>query len=194
MENKAEIWKAHPEYAGIEVSTLGRVRTLDKMVWNGRVTYFKKGRVLKQHDNGKGYLQVSVSIDGKRVTKKVHRLVAQTFTKNTNNLPQVNHKDCDRTNNAVSNLEWCTAKYNSQYRDKYGLSNTESLGHPVFAINLNTLEVSSYPSQSEASRALRVFQPNINNVIKGKAKHAGGYWFREDDEWQRSNAKRNNHG
>lgn len=186
MENKAEIWKAHPEYAGIEVSTLGRVRTLDKMVWNGRATYFKKGRVLKQHDNGKGYLQVSVSIDGKRVTKKVHRLVAQTFTKNTDNLPQVNHKDCDRTNNAVSNLEWCTAKYNSQYRDKYGLSNTESLGHPVFAINLNTLEVSSYPSQSEASRALRVFQPNINNVIKGKAKHAGVYCFREDDEWQRS--------
>ena len=177
MESQVEIWKAHPEYAGIEVSTLGRVRTLDKMVRRGRETWFRKGRVLKQHDIGKGYLAATVKVNDKFISKKVHRLVAQTFIKNTDNLPQVNHKDCDRTNNNVSNLEWCDNSYNQQYREKFG----KALNRPLFAINLTTLEVSQFCSQGEASRALGVFQPSISNVIKGKQKKTHGYWFVNDD-------------
>ena len=87
---ETEIWKAHPGIPGIEVSTLGRVRTLDRVVSTEKMTRFQKGRVLKQRDNGRGYLIVNIPINGKQVTKKVHRLVAQTFIPNSEELPQVN--------------------------------------------------------------------------------------------------------
>lgn len=180
-ENKIEIWRVHPEYAGIEVSTLGRVRTLDKVGSRKNGTYSKKRHVLKQSNSTNGYLQVNIPIDGKRITKRVHRLVAQTFIPNPDNLPMVNHKDCNRANNNVENLEFCTASYNQQYRQKYGISTAAVTGHPLFAINLSTLEVSHFCSQSEAGRALGIQQSNISAVIKGRIKQKCGYWFKEDD-------------
>lgn len=176
-KSEPEIWKSHPEYAGIEVSTLGRVRTLDKMVRNGSGTRSLKGRVLKQFENHDGYMQIAFSVNGKVVSKLVHRLVAQTFLPNPDNLPMVNHKSCIRDDNRVENLEFCTASYNIQYREKYG----ESLGVPVLAINLTTLEVSRFKSQREASRVLGVLVSNINAVIKGTQKTAHGFWFVNDN-------------
>ena len=180
--NEKEIWKAHPEYTGIEVSTLGRVRTLDRMVWNGKGMRLVKGRVLKPWSDGNGYLKVGIQIDGKRKMKYVHRLVAETFIPNPDNLPQINHLDCDRANNNVDNLEFCTASYNNKYREKYGISNAESLGHPLFAINLSTMEVLHFRSQGEASREFGVDCRNIYKVIKGKRNHTHGFWFTNDDE------------
>lgn len=181
MNNSVESWERHPDIGIIEVSTFGRVRTLDRIVPRGKYTQFVKGLILKQYDNGNGYLHVVLSMNGKTVTKKVHRLVAQTFLPNPDNLPEVNHKDCNRANNNVENLEFCTRSYNRQYREKYGVSQTEALGNPVFAINLETLEVSHFRSQSEASRELGVFKQNVNNVIKGIIKQTGGYLFVSDD-------------
>ena len=178
---ETEIWKAHPDIAGIEVSTLGRVRTLDKMVWNGSGTWLMKGRILKPASDKDGYLMVNVKVNGKWITKKAHRLTAQTFIPNPDNLPEVNHKNCARDDNRVSNLEFCTHSYNSQYREKHGISNTESKGHPVFAINLDTMKLSRFRSHGEAGRVLGVFVSNINNVIKGRYKQTGGYWFVNDD-------------
>jgi len=172
-----EIWEKHPKYVGIEVSTLGNVRTLDRAISNEKGTRSLKGRILKPASDRDGYLRVSIPVDGKRVTKSVHRLVAQTFIPNLNNLPEVNHKNCVRDDNRVINLEFCTRSYNIQYREKYG----ESLNRPVFAVNLKTLEVSRFPSQHEAARVLGVSNGNINSVIKGKRKQASGYWFKEDD-------------
>jgi len=168
MENQVEIWKSHPDFEKLEVSSFGRVRSVKGHYYTGRPI-------------NSGYLQVTFCVNGKNVYKLVHRLVAQTFIKNTDNLPQVNHKDGNKTNNNVSNLEWCTNSYNQNYREKYGISATESLGHPIFAVNLTTLEVSQFRSQREASRELGVFISNINNVIKGKQKHAHGFWFVNDD-------------
>jgi len=165
---ETEIWKAHPEYAGIEVSSFGRVRSV-------------KGHYYKILTRSDGYLQVSTKINGKPIHKLAHRLVAETFIPNSNNLPQVNHKDCNKTNNNANNLEWCNNSYNQKYRDKFGISNTESKGHPLFAVNLGTLEVSYFRAQREASRALEVNQASISAVIKGKYKQAGGYYFKEDD-------------
>ena len=182
MISKTEIWKSHPDIPGIEVSTFGRVRTLDRVVSSEKRTRFTKGHVLKQHDNTHGYLNVCIPIDGKGTMKYVHRLVAQTFIQNPNNLPEINHKNCDKYDNRVSNLEWCTSSYNSQYREKYGISQTESSGHPLFAINLTTLKVSRFRSQSEASRSLGFFQESINAVVNGKQKQTHGYWFVNDDE------------
>jgi len=178
MENQVEIWKAHPEYAGIEVSTLGRVRTLDRLVSRKNGTYSKKGRVLKQYEAAGGYLRVSIKVDGKWTYKYIHQLVAKVFIQNPDNLPEINHKDCDRTNNNVDNLEWCSRSYNMQYREKFG----DALGHPVFAINLYTNEVSHFSSQNEASRVLGLHQQNVNAVIKGRINHIGSFFFVKDDE------------
>jgi len=168
MENKVEIWKSYPYIAGIEVSTFGRVRSA-------------KGYYYKIYTRSNGYLQVQFSMNGKHMNKLVHRLVAETFVPNPNNFPQVNHKDCDRTNNNAINLEWCDNSYNQKYRDKFGISNAESKGHPVFTINLTTLEVSWFQSQHAASRAIGARQGNISAVIRGKIKQTCGYWFINDD-------------
>lgn len=182
MENQVEVWKAHPELVGIEVSSLGRVRTLDRVTSSEKITRFQKGRILKQHDNGRGYLHVNIPINGKQATKKVHRLVAQTFINNPDNLPQVNHKDCNKKNNNAKNLEWCTASYNQKYRKKHGISQTEAAGHPLFAINLSTLEVSHFRSQQEAGRLIGFSQGNIGAVIRGEQKYTNGFWFTNDDD------------
>jgi len=176
---ETEIWKAHPDIPGIEVSTLGNVRTLDKVGSRENGTYSKKGHVLKQHNEKNGYLRVGIQIDRKQTRKLVHRLVAQTYIPNPNNLPQINHIDCDRTNNNVKNLEWCDGSYNQQYREKFGISNTEVLSKPVFAINLTTLKVSHFRSRTEASLELGVNRTDINMVIKGRLNQAGGYYFKE---------------
>jgi len=182
MDNKAEIWKALLGVTGVEVSTFGRVRTLDKEVSTKSGIRFIKRRILKQQENNCGYLQVQFYINGKQTKKYVHRLVAQMFIPNPDNLPQVNHKDCDRTNNNVSNLEFCTASYNNQYREKFGISTTESQGYSLFAIDLNTMEVYKFRSQGEAGRVLGVNSHHVNNVIKGRRKTAGGYWFTNADD------------
>lgn len=182
IDNEKEIWRAHPEIGIIEVSTLGRVRTVDRVVPNGKGTRLVKGHVLKQHVSNNGYMRMNFRVNGKRINKSVHRLVAETFLSNPNNLPEVNHLDCDRTNNNVKNLEWCDRFYNQQYRNKFGVSNTEAQGHHLFAINLATLEVLHFRAQMEAGRVLGVSHGNINSVIKGIRKNAGGYWFVNDDD------------
>lgn len=176
-----EVWKTYPEFTWIQGSSSGHVRTLDRVVPSGKGTRLVKGQILKQHLDKSGYLYVSFNVNGKVVHRKVHRLVAETFIPNPHVLPQVNHKDCDPTNNCVDNLEWCDASYNMQYREKYGVSNTDALGRPVFAINLATLEVYWFRSQGEASRVIGVYIENVNKVIKGKRKTTGGYWFTNAD-------------
>lgn len=184
-----EIWKSHPDIVGIEVSTFGMVRTLDRLESSEERTQFTKGHVLKQYNRSDGYLCVSIKVDGKWTFKKVHRLVAQTFLPNPNSFPMINHKDCNRKNNNVSNIEWCDNSYNMQYREKFG----KATGIPVFAIKLKTLEVSRYPSQIEASRKLGVSQGNINAVIKGIYKQISGYWFVNADEHDLDIVKHNLH-
>ena len=178
---ETEIWKAHPEYSGIEVSNLGRVRTLDKMVWNGWGTWLMKGRVLKQDECTNGYLQVCIKANGKFIKQRIHRLVAQTFIPNPDNLPQVNHKNCNRADNRVSNLEWCSNSYNQKYRNKFGVSQAEKTGYPLFAVNLDTNEVLHFRSKREALRELGVNRKIMSDVIKGKRKQASGFWSVNDD-------------
>jgi len=179
---ETEIWKSLSGVPGVEISTFGNVRTLDRLVSSESRTYFTEGKVLKQYENTDGYLLVSIPINGKWTMKLVHRLVAQTFITNSDNLPQVNHRDCNRANNNVDNLEWCTHKENIAYRDKCGhTAKNNAPKSPVFAVNLTTLEVSRYQSQREAGRALGVNQSSIFRVIKGKQKQVHGFWFLNDD-------------
>ena len=108
-----EIWRPIVGYEGLyEVSSYGRVRSLDRYDSNN---HFLKGRILKLCADKDGYLNVGLSSNNKVKKYKVHRLVAEVFIPNPNNLPQVNHKDENPSNNRVENLEMCDAKYNSNY-------------------------------------------------------------------------------
>lgn len=110
-----EEWRPVIGYEGLyEVSSLGRVRSLDKYV-KGKGYRLHKGKVLSPTKNKNGYLKVNLHCNGKRKTITVHRLVAQAFIPNPDNLPQVNHRDEDKTNNRVENLEMCDVKYNLSY-------------------------------------------------------------------------------
>ena len=100
-----EIWKDIEGYEDdYQVSNLGRVKSLPKKCWNGKGYWFRDGRILIPIKSKKGYLNVWCR---KRIFK-VHRLVANAFIPNPQNLPQVNHIDGDKTNNCVTNLEWVT--------------------------------------------------------------------------------------
>ena len=103
-----EIYKDIQGYEGYQVSNHGNIKSLG----NGKS---RKEKILKPVNTTKCYLQVELSKQGKRKKYLVHRLVAQAFIDNPNNLPQVNHKDEDKTNNHVTNLEWCDALYNNNY-------------------------------------------------------------------------------
>ena len=112
-----EEWRPVVGYEGLyEVSNTGQIRSFDRYVKysNGRI-HLHKGKVLSPIKDKDGYLQVNLCYNGKIHQIKVHRIVAQAFIPNPNNLPQVNHKDEDKTNNSVDNLEWCTVKYNNNY-------------------------------------------------------------------------------
>ena len=99
-----EIWKDIPGYEGLYmISNLSHVYS------------FKLNRLLIQYKDENGYKDVWLTKDGKGKHYSVHRLVAMTFIPNPDNLPQVNHKDENPSNNCVLNLEWCTAKYNCNY-------------------------------------------------------------------------------
>lgn len=112
-----EEWRPVVGYEGLyEVSSFGRVRSVDRFV-RGRSGKPKpcKGIARKNELVGGGYYQVALCKDGKHNHCLVHRLVAEAFIPNPDNLPQVNHKDECKTNNAIWNLEWCGAKYNQGY-------------------------------------------------------------------------------
>ena len=98
-----EVWKDIDGFDGYQISTWGNVRNA-------------RGQILKPYENSKGYLKVGLSV-GKRTTDKhrVNRLVAKAFIENPYNFPQVNHKDGNKENNSVTNLEWTTDEINRKH-------------------------------------------------------------------------------
>lgn len=173
-----EIWKPIG-YEGYEVSNLGRIKSYkyDK----------ENGKIMKPYRDTKGYLQIDLQLDGrKRQNRKhlaVHRLVAQAFIPNPENLPQVNHKDENKENNCVDNLEWCTNEYNHNY----GTHNervAQKRRKPVYSVDAEG-NVEEFGGLRIAGRAM-TGNPNdsgssIKSVINGRGKTAyGRKWFYKD--------------
>jgi hypothetical protein len=117
MRELVEEWKPIMGYEGVyEVSNLGRVKSLERVVPFGRATRVIKEKLLKQVKKGTcSYYSVNLPIKGKQHWKLVHRLVAQAFLPNPNNYTEVNHKDENKENNSITNLEWCDREYNHFY-------------------------------------------------------------------------------
>lgn len=172
------VWKTYPGIDFLQANQYGEVRTIDHYTEgkDGRKC-FVRGHVLKQYDDTHGYMLVRPYVNGKRINLKVHRIVAKCFIPNPDNLPAVNHIDCNRANNNFNNLEWCSNSYNNQYREKYG----QAFGHPLYAVNLKTGEVLQFRSQHEAARQLGISSGSVRKVLSGRYKQAGGYWFTEDE-------------
>lgn len=161
-----EIWKEIKDYEGLYwVSNLGRVKSSTK--------------ILKNRLSKRGYYIVTLYKNAKGVTKTVHRLVAKAFIPNPDDLPQINHKDENKLNNNVDNLEWCTAKYNCNYgshNSKLGLALKGKAGRPGKAVHCIDLDI-IYASASEATRQTGI--KHIDEVCSGKRESAGGMWW----EW-----------
>jgi hypothetical protein len=122
MENTSEIWKPIKDYEGLyEVSNMGRVRSLNHYVIDKQnAKRFFKGKVLRIYQNEYGYCFVRLVNNSGVKNIRVHRLVAEAFIPNPDNLPEVNHKSEIKTQNNVENLEWCDHKYNMAYSHNSG--------------------------------------------------------------------------
>lgn len=162
-----EIWKDIEGYEGLyQVSNLGRVKSL-----NYHRT--RKEQLLKPTKSNRGYFKVYLNKNGKMKTFNVHRLVAQAFIENPNNYPCVNHKDENKINNIVDNLEYCTVAYNNVYGTRVDRVN-ESRSKPIYCLETDKI----YKSIKECAKELNLHYSAIIYVLKGKYKHTGGYTFR----------------
>ncbi len=161
----------------------------------GRVYSVKSGKFLKVGKNKKGYLQIWLRKNGKKKTYSIHRLVAQAFIPNPLHLPQVNHKSEVKTENFVSNLEWCDNKYNVNYgtRTVRQLQHpnwkaahkkiVEKLSKPVLQFTKQGEFVAEFPSVKEASRQTKINDCSIGQCCNGRNyKSAGGFVWRFKEE------------
>lgn len=145
-----------------------------------------------------GYPQVVlISNEGEHKTIRVHRLVAEAFIPNPNNLPCVNHKDENPENPAADNLEWCDHKYNTNYGNCRGkMSNAkkgtkrsfEAIEKTRIAKSIPILQYDMYgnfirrwDSATQAEREIGISKDTISNVCRGKFRHAGFYVWKYAD-------------
>lgn len=175
---EVEIWKPIVGYEGLyEVSSLGRVRSLGN---GGNNRHKGKGRVLKQELGNTGYYRVHLCKNNVRKHKSVHRLVAEAFIPNPNNLPQVNHKDECYTNNHADNLEWTDQKYNVNYGTAIERRSKKLINHPSYSKKVERYDldgnyIDTWPSTMEVQRVLGIHNPNVSACCLGKVQTAGGY-------------------
>ena len=154
MEYFGEIWKDIPSFVGVyQVSNLGRVKSFDRVISTGCGSFKSwKGREMKTTIDSLGYKIVGLCKDGTRTLFKVHRLVAGSFLDNPLNLPQVNHIDGCKSNNVVSNLEWCTASQNVQHAFDTGLKVVTNEDKRFKAKGYSINKVGNYKAQVTINR------------------------------------------
>lgn len=198
-----EIWRDICGYEGYyQVSNYGRVKRLGRLYWNvpNESYSFFPENILCGHYTPKGYKRVLLSKDCKQKKYLVHRLVATAFIPNPNNLPQVNHKDEDKTNNFVyvnedgtvdlekSNLEWCDNKYNCNY----GTQRKEKLTkgrRAVLQYDLQGNFIKEYEGIKKAEQETHVWSSSISLCCRGLCESRGGFIWRYSETQQNPNVE-----
>ena len=166
-----EVWKSIKEYPDYLVSNMGNIKNI------------KTNKYLKPIASYNGYQRVGLYKDGKMILFSVHRLVANAFLSNPSNLPQVNHKDENKLNNTVENLEWCTAKYNANYGNKSKRTVETKIQKGSYerfrqkvvkaVVCLETKKI--YSSIKEASEVTGLNRAGLSRACTGVYKTCGGF-------------------
>ena len=160
------IWRPVPKFEDLyEVSNTGEIRSINPR--------YKNKQYLKQTTSNKGYKNVCLCRKGAQTTVSIHRLVAIAFIPNPNNLPCVNHKDEDKTNNNVDNLEWCSYYYNNIYGQRLTKSVLKQ-SIPVRCVETGIVYSSAYAAQRETD----IKQSGIWKCCHGQRKTAGGFHWK----------------
>lgn len=171
-----EVWKAIDGFNGVyEVSNLGRVRS-----YHARRKLTDNYYILKPIKHENGYLAYELYYSKhKKKRFLAHRLVAMAFIPNPNNYPHVNHKDEDKTNNTVDNLEWCTPMYNNHY-GTLRLRQSIAKSIPVEQYTADGRFLARYCSVKVAAELLHFSGPGIARACRNEAKYNLAYGYR----WQ----------
>lgn len=154
-----EEWRVIKEFDNYEVSNLGRVRNIKK---NTLMTISKKPN---------GYCVVKLSKNNVARECRIHRLVAIAFIPNPNNYDCINHKNEDKTDNRVENLEWCNHQYNNTYGTRY-VRQSEKIKVPIKQCDMQGNVIKEFNSVNDAAKELGILACNISNCLHGKQKSA----------------------
>lgn len=176
MEDK-EIWRPVAGLEGIyEVSNKGRVRSLDRVeIQKNGIARKRKGRIIKTSIKQNGYAHFRLSHNGEATDVSVHRVVAAAFIPNPHNHPCINHKDGNRANNFVENIEWCTYKYNNEYMNRINRA-VEARGcRKIGKYSKDGVLLDVYRSTNMAASVNRLSRGNLYSALHGKQKTCGGY-------------------
>ncbi len=147
---------------------------------DGRIYSHYSNEYLSQCPNGK-YLSVNITVHKKETRPSAHRLVAKAFIPNPDNLPEVNHKDGNKKNNCVSNLEWSDRKRQAEHAYETGL--IKNKGRKVYQLDMDGEVLDQFSNMGEASNATGAHRNTISLVCHGKLKTSGGYKWRFVDEY-----------
>jgi hypothetical protein len=166
-----EVWKDIAGYEGLyQVSNIGRVKSLPKMCG----VRYNEERILKPCADKDGYLSVTLSNNYKMKHFKVHRLVAEAFLENEENLPIINHKDLCVTNNCVDNLEWCSWSYNNTYKERAERTAKKNM-KPILQYDLDGKFIREWEGGSVIHRELGYNVSHIYSCCTGQRKTSQGY-------------------
>lgn len=179
-----EIWKDIKNFEGLyQVSSLGRYRSLDRYIvcknrWGELSEFYRPGQIMKCSLNNKGYCIAHLSNHNKSTTVLLHRLVAETFIPNPNNLPEVNHEDENKLNNRVDNLKWCDRIYNNNYGKLNKEGRRVSRKHimkKVAQYDMDGNLIKIYDGLNIAKEITGINNITIARCCDGKQKTSGGY-------------------
>lgn len=177
-----EIWRDVSGYEGIyQISNFGNIKRLSYSIIrsNGNKQSWKEKKLNPTKDSSGYYgIRSCTKITGKRETLRIHRLVAEAFIPNPNNLPCVNHKDGNKLNNKTENLEWCTYKENINHAFSTGLrQDTKKINQ----YDLDGNYIATYDSIREAERKTGTKNTGINACLHNKYKKSNGFMWKYAD-------------